>query len=606
LHPIPVKVPVPNCYITEASRVIEAVEHVVTADVVGVDIETTGLDAFKDNVRLLQVADQTGKAYILDADRVDITPVVKALKDVRVVLAHNMKFEASFLMPYGFKLGTNTYCTQLLYQILTAGEMVESSLKSVAKKLLGVELDKTEQTSDWSGDVTPEMIEYAATDARILPPLYEELMRRLEKAGDLDQTIELEMQTLKPTVEMARSGLPATEEKLKDYIEESRESIHTLVAEMDTYITADIPEEFAERNRKNKAISESRNAAVNWQSAEQIAWGFSTLGIKLPLTKKGRPSTSETALEAVDHPLAENVLALNKLKTIPTKWTNALEYRLHNGRLFADWKQIGAASGRYSCAKPPLQGIPKAGKARDCFEAPSGYKFVSSDLSQIEVRIWAAISEDETLIADFDRDDLDLYRSVGERLFGRGVTEKERSAMKAVVLGRIYGMGARTMQDRLQRALGRPVPEKEVRGYIAELESAYPAAEAWRKRQETKDPDATTTTRTMAGRLRRKVTSNPQRFNTPIQGTAADVMKTIAVAVVDEIVEGTPEVELSALIHDEVVLLAPADTAQGVADILKAVMERVGDDVVNGGRPQELRVPILADTSVLHSLGNKH
>lgn len=597
----------PTGLITESDRVFEAVEHVVTADVVGLDIETTGLDAFRDKVRLLQVARSDGTVYVLDADEVDITPVVRALNEVPKVLAHNMKFEASFLKPYGFNLGSNTYCTQLLYQVLTAGETAESSLKTVAKRILGVELDKTHQTADWSSEaeITPEMVEYAAKDASVLPNIYEELTRRLEKAGNLRRTIELEMQTLKATVEMTRSGLPATEEKLKAYIEESREAIYTLVAEMDSFIAEDVPEEFAERNCKNKAISETRHGNVNWQSTEQIAWAFSTLDVKLPLTKKGRPSTSKIALESVDHPLAEKVLDLNKLKTIPTKWQNALEHRYADGRLFADWKQIGAASGRYSCAKPPLQGIPKSGRARSCFEAPPGYKFVSSDLSQIEVRIWAAISEDETLIADFDRDGLDLYRSVGERLFGREVTEDERSAMKAVVLGRIYGMGARTMQERLQRALGRRVPDKEVRGYIAELESAYPIAEKWRASQETKDPDAVTNTRTMHGRLRRNVTSNPQRFNTPIQGTAADVMKAIAVSVVEEIIDPNQDVELCALIHDEVVLLVPENLAQNTAELLTTVMERVGDTEVNGDAPPELRVPIKADTCVVHSLGDK-
>jgi DNA polymerase I-like protein with 3'-5' exonuclease and polymerase domains len=177
--------------------------------------------------------------------------------------------------------------------------------------------------------------------------------------------------------------------------------------------------------------------------------------------------------------------------------------------------------------------------------------------------------------------------------------------MKAVVLGRIYGMGARTMRERLRRALGRDVSKKEIRGYIAELESAYPVAEKWRSSQETRAHDALTNTRTMHGRIRRNVTSNPQRFNTPIQGTAADVMKAISVSVVEEIVDANQDVELYALIHDEVVLLVPENMAQSTADKLTAVMERVGDTGVNGDAPSELRVPIKADTCVVQSLGDK-
>jgi hypothetical protein len=167
-------------------------------------------------------------------------------------------------------------------------------------------------------------------------------------------------------------------------------------------------------------------------------------------------------------------------------------------------------------------------------------------------------------------------------------------------------MGARSMQARLQRILGRPVPEKEVRDYIEELASAYPKAEHWRKSQETGDPDATTTTRTMHGRLRRKVTSNPQRFNTPIQGSAADVLKAIAVAVMDEIVYANSHVELCALIHDEVVLLVEEARAEEVGGLLAEVMERIGDAEVNGDNPPALRVPIKADTSEpKKSLGGK-
>jgi DNA polymerase-1 len=588
-------------YVTDPDRVTEVVEAVGTAGVVGLDIETTGLDAFRDRVRLLQVAGGPKSAYVLDADKVDITPVVLALNGVPTVLAHNMKFEGSFLMPYGFNLGTNTYCTQLLYQILVAGDYQSASLEAVAKRLLGEEMDKTCQTADWSGEVSAEMVAYAARDASILPDLYKEIMDRIKKARNLEATVELEMATLRATVEMTRAGLPADEGRLEEYITEARGAIVTLRNEMDAYVTESLPEEFTKRNKN----LETRAEMVNWQSSEQTAWAFSTLGVDLPTTKRGNPSTSKEALETVDHPLAEKVLELNKLKTVPTKWQNALEHRFYKGRLFADWKQLGAASGRYSCARPPLQGIPKAGKARSCFVAPAEYMFVTSDLSQIEVRVWGAISGDEKLIEDFRSSELDLYRSLAERIFGREVTKDERDAMKAVVLGRIYGMGVRTMQARLQRVLERPVGEEEVRGYIDELTSAYPDAEQWRKDQETSDPDATTTTRTMNGRLRRKVTSNPQRFNTPVQGSAADVLKAIAVAVVDEIVRPIPSVELCALIHDEVVLLAPGAMSADVAKVLTETMERVGDAVVNGDKPPEIRVPIKADTAVNKSLGEE-
>ena len=99
-----------------------------------------------------------------------------------------------------------------------------------------------------------------------------------------------------------------------------------------------------------------------------------------------------------------------------------------------DWRQNEAATGRMSCRKPPLQGVPSAGKLREAIKAPPGHKLVVSDLSQIEVRVLAALSGDESLKKAFE-EGLDIHRSVAERILGREVTDGERKIAKGLVFG---------------------------------------------------------------------------------------------------------------------------------------------------------------------------
>jgi len=196
-------------------------------------------------------------------------------------------------------------------------------------------------------------------------------------------------------------------------------------------------------------------------------------------------------------------------------------------------------------------------------------------------------------------------RKRAERVFEREVTDAERDAMKALVLGRMYGMGDTTMAYRLEGALARRVSLSEVESLTRELEATYPKAEQWRRDQEADNHDDVNVTRTRCGRIRRGVDTNSQRYNTPIQGLAADVMKAIAVAVVEEIVETTEGAEINALIHDEVVLLAPEEVAKDLVNTMKETMERVGHETINGDRSPALCVPVVAKVQAVKNLGEK-
>jgi ribonuclease D len=155
---------------------------------VGLDLETTGLRWWQDRIRVISITTEDGKTYLVDASKVDITPLFPALKDTKII-AHNAKFDLLFLKRAGFEPG-ECACTMILSQIFWAGKLkpgtnknFDHDLASVVKRALDIDLIKSHQKDDWSGELTPEMLDYAARDSMSLVKLYKELTRRIVEAS---------------------------------------------------------------------------------------------------------------------------------------------------------------------------------------------------------------------------------------------------------------------------------------------------------------------------------------------------------------------------------------------------------------------------------------
>jgi DNA polymerase I len=259
-----------------------------------------------------------------------------------------------------------------------------------------------------------------------------------------------------------------------------------------------------------------------------------------------------------------------------------------------------------SCANPPLQGMPSEGELRKAVVAPEGYKLVVSDLSQIEIRILAALSEDETLIRAFEGG-ADIHRSVAATVLGKKeeyVTDEERKIAKSIVFGQMYGQGVEGLRNAIQNRLGREFSAAEAREYWNKFFDAYPGVKRWRDKESMMFDAGYRETRTLKGRRRLDVDTKTKRWNTPIQGLAADTLKAIAVSVYERR-EEIPDLEMVGLVHDEVILLVPEEHADRAAGWLTEIMEGIGDAVVNGDRPEK-RVPIKADTCVCARWGDKN
>jgi ribonuclease D len=190
--------------VTAQDQMAGVVADLKDADLVALDLETTGLDPRKDSVRLLSLATKDA-AYIVECRSVNLARLFPILTEATVV-AHNALFDLGFLSSLGFVPGKVTD-TMILSQLIHAGSKVEPlkrgqtshSLDSVVKRELGLELDKTHQSGDWGDTLTPEMIGYAARDVEILLPLYEVLKAKIAEAG-LTHVAEIEHRALPAVV----------------------------------------------------------------------------------------------------------------------------------------------------------------------------------------------------------------------------------------------------------------------------------------------------------------------------------------------------------------------------------------------------------------------
>jgi DNA polymerase I len=377
---------------------------------------------------------------------------------------------------------------------------------------------------------------------------------------------------------------------------ESEAGIAQQLAKLDALVVAPLPEKFVEANTKNKNVPEERNELINWNSHPQALWALRSAGLNLKSTNK------QTLAEHGGNPLADALRALRKVGDVARRFR---ETKAHNGRVHAKWKQVEADTGRMACENPPLQGIPKALKR--AFVAPVGHKLIVSDLSQIEVRVLAALSGDENLRQEFIAGE-DIHRAVAANVLGvprQDVTPEQRKLAKSLVFGLLYGQGLKGFAQKAREVFQKNYTEAEVEEkFWKPFFEAYPGVARWRKNAIARFERGRRDSYTKLGRRRLNLENSRQALNTPIQGGAADVMKAIAVAVYERRHE-VPGLEIVGLVHDEILATVPEEHAAAAAALVHEVMKEVGEEVTNVGVDEDKRVPVDAGTQVCDSWAEK-
>ncbi len=319
----------------------------------------------------------------------------------------------------------------------------------------------------------------------------------------------------------------------------------------------------------------------------QVKAQLASLGIAIPNIQE-----ATLRAEADRHPLLAAILAYREVVKRTSAYGLAFLNHLHpvTSRVHANYRQIGAATGRMSCSAPNLQNIPRDPAYRTCFRPPAGRVLVKADYSQVELRIAAQLSGDAGMREAFRRGD-DLHALTARAVLGREPNKADRQLAKALNFGLVYGMGARTLREYARTGYGVDLTETEAKRFRERFFAAYPGLQAWHRRQ----PPATTVTRTLAGRRRLEVNRFTDKLNSPIQGTGADVLKQ-ALARLWTHRSAVPSAVPVLAVHDEIVIEVDAGEAEAAAKWLRGHMEAAGQGVVPDV-PIAVEVAVVADWS---------
>ena len=316
---------------------------------------------------------------------------------------------------------------------------------------------------------------------------------------------------------------------------------------------------------------------------------YEELGLKVTKTTKTGPSTDHEALEAIadEHPLPRAVIEHRTIQKLQNTYVEALPKMVSpaTGRIHTQLNQATAATGRLSSNEPNLQNIPirtELGRElRKVFVAPKGRLLVSVDYSQVELRVLAHFTGDDVLVQAF-RDGADVHTRTASVLFEvppEEVTREQRTQAKAVNFGVLYGMGP----VRLAREL--KIPRRTASQFVSDYFERQPGVRKFID-ETLESARETGEVRTLLGRRRlvhdihsrsRVARAAAERIavNTPIQGSAADLIK-MAMLRVDALLRDTfPAARLLLQVHDELLVEADQDEAEAVAEAVKDAMQRV-------------------------------
>jgi DNA polymerase-1 len=521
---------------------------------IGLDLETTGLNPRTDRVRLLSLNTDTIDGgtftYLIDCAAVDPSPLWEPLAG-KELTAHNAAFDLAFLSRLGFVPGV-VHDTMLMARALAAGgpDFHHCKLKDCARRELGLDLDKSYQREDWSGPLSAEMLAYAAQDALAHRRLYEALLPKVRQAG-LMEVVRIEERALPAFVWLGMSGAPFDRAAWQALADDARREAAELARRLDEAAPA-------------RPGYLDTLGAWTWDSPQQVKRAFEAAG---------RPveNTDDETLAGIDHPLAD--LLRQYRAATKRAGTYGEDWRLHvaeDGRIYASWNQLGTVAGRTSCSDPNLQQVPRDRRYRRCFAAPPGRVLVKADYSQLQLRIAAKVSGDRAMLAAY-RAGEDLHTLTARQITGKeDVTRDDRQLAKAVNFGLLFGLGAKGLRGYARSNYGLDLTAEQAAQYRRSFFAAYPGLERWHR---TAGNSRAKECRTRAGRRRLLDDKTPytHRLNTPVQGTEADGAK-LAMAFLWERRGQAPGAFPVLFGHDEIVVECAADQADAVKGWLTGAM----------------------------------
>ncbi len=557
------------------------------------DTETTGIDANEAELVGMSFSIKKHQGYYVPvpADRVEAQSIVDEFKplfenDKISKVGQNIKYDALMLKWYGVEVKGRYFDTMVAHYLLEPE--LRHNMNFLAQSYLGYDCVSIETLIGKKGkkqltmrDVSVEKAgEYAAEDADVTLQLQHEL-EPLLKEEELEKLYdELEEPLINVLVDLEFEGIKLDSEFLNIYSKE----LEIEVAELE------------------KEIHEEAGVAFNIASPKQVGeilFDKMEIPYRWRKTKTGQYSTDESKLTelAKEYPFVEKIQTYRGLAKLKSTYVDALPNMVNpkTGRIHSSFNQALAATGRLSSNNPNLQNIPirteQGRKVRKAFvPRDKDHILLAADYSQIELRLIAEISKDEAMLEAFQAGH-DIHQATAAKVYGKTleeVTPDERRNAKTVNFSIIYGAGATNLSQQLD------IKRKEATELIANYFAQYHGLKNYMD-QTVEFAREHGYVKTLLGRKRKLrdinsrnglIRSNAERIaiNTPIQGSAADMIKVAMIKIHKALKDGNFKTKMILQVHDELVF----DVYKPELEIVKPIIE----NEMKNAMPN-LQVPIL-------------
>jgi len=569
----------------------QLITHLLKADKFCFDVETNSLDRFQAKLIGIAFATKAHEGFYVPVTdwpllREKLLPVFTS--DI-LKIGHNLKFDLAILLSHNIAV-TGPFFDTMLAHILVAPDQ-KHGMDALSENLLGYSpvkfIDLFTESQEPVDDLfaaaaqkkaskgeldasqipLDKMAEYAAEDADVTIQLYEKLLPELEEQGVSKVLSEIEAPLIPVLVAMEAEGITLDQRVLDDVGKQLTETIARLSIE----------------------IEAAAGRPFNLNSPKQlgeILFGEMALVEKPKKTKTGQFKTDEQTLStlAAKHPIVASILKYREATKLKSTYVDALpQHRApHTGRIHTHLHQLLTSTGRLASSDPNLQNIPvRSELGRELRRAfiPRGPEFtlLAADYSQVELRVMAALSGDPAMIQAF-QEDLDIHTATAAKVFGVATDEvlpEMRRTAKMVNFGIIYGISAFGLSQRLA------IPRSEASEIIKTYFEQYPAVAEFME-EVTESVRESGYAQTLTGRRRyfKDITSgnatiraNAERaaINSPIQGTAADMIK-VAMVRVQDLLKGRKS-KMILQVHDELLFDLHRDEQEELTPLIVEAME---------------------------------
>jgi len=572
--------------VRSASQLHGIIDRILAQKTAAFDCETDSLNAHKAQLAGFSLCLEAGTAYYIPLKTADtllsgdliakqdaLNELERIFYDKDVCLAmHNGKYDLQVLAANGMGKGKMPVCTvfdTMIAAWLLQPERESFKLEALAERKLGLKgiafSDIVPKGSTFMDVPMETAVDYACEDADFTLQLRHLFEAELKKSGLHDLFYHLETPLLPILTQMEIEGIRIEKEKLAAFSVELAEQIDSVEKEIYTLV----------------------GHQFNIASTKQLQEVLFTER-KLNATKKTKTgySTDTGVLEelAAWDPVPKKILEYRTMSKLKSTYVDALPALAdEQSRVHTSFIQTGTATGRLSSRDPNLQNIPireeSGRRIREAFSAPPDRVLVSADYAQIELVILAHLSQDTNLCRAFN-EGTDVHRSTAALIFGvspEDVSAEQRRTAKIINFGVMYGMSA----FRLSNQLG--IPRTVAKNFIDSYFTTYAGVQEF-MRKTIEKAEQTGYVETVMGRRRAIAAINSKNktekaaaeriaVNTPIQGSAADIVKKAMIAVHGALRTEIEDASLLLQVHDELILECPENRAEDAAALLRREME---------------------------------